>query len=59
MGGNSVVVISTRGVDDDATALVTGTATLLLSAWKPSRRVSRRHCLASGSLILGWRDAIA
>ncbi len=53
-----MVVISTRGVDNDATALVAGTVTLLPSAWKPSRGVARRHCLAPGSLILGWRDAI-
>jgi len=45
--------MSTLGVDDNATALVVGTVTLLPSAWKPSRGVARRHCLAPGSLILG------
>jgi len=32
MGGDSVVIMSIRGVDDDATALVAGTVTLLPSA---------------------------
>ncbi len=41
MGGDSVVVMSTRDVDDDATALVAGTVTLL-----PSLAVGWRDAIA-------------
>ncbi len=58
MGGDSVVAMLTRGIDDDATALAAGTVMLLPSARKPNLGEARRYCLVPGSLILGRPRAL-